>query len=131
MASNTWTPEKTVEVRRLWLEGKLTAEAIAQKFGVTRSAVIGKAHRLGLPMRRPGKVKSREEGEILITLENKDEKQCAWPMGDPKGQDFHFCGEEVVPGKSYCKRHSSIATYAGSALDNQERYINAVCKLAR
>lgn len=46
----TWTPEKIVELKRLWNAGE-TAQQIAVTLGdgLTRNAVIGKAHRLDLP----------------------------------------------------------------------------------
>jgi GcrA cell cycle regulator len=47
----------TVEVlTRLWSAGDLSASAIARRLGVTRNAVLGKVHRLGLSNRRPGHV---------------------------------------------------------------------------
>lgn len=43
-----WTEERTAILERMWLEGS-TASAIAKALGgVSRNAVIGKAHRLGL-----------------------------------------------------------------------------------
>jgi GcrA cell cycle regulator len=59
--ANPWTDERVELLKKLWLDG-LSASQIAKKLGrVTRSAVIGKVHRLGLsgratpstPMRRP------------------------------------------------------------------------------
>ena len=47
---STWTPERIAEVTRLWSEGLTTAE-IGKMVGVTKNAVVGKAHRLGLPPR--------------------------------------------------------------------------------
>ncbi|MEA2782597.1 MAG: GcrA cell cycle regulator [Rhodospirillaceae bacterium] len=52
-----WTNERIEELRRLWTQGQ-TASRIAELLGgITRNAVIGKAHRLGLrgrpsPIRR-------------------------------------------------------------------------------
>ena len=46
-----WTPERIETLSRLWNDG-LSASQIAGKLGeVTRNAVIGKVHRLGLPLR--------------------------------------------------------------------------------
>lgn len=31
---------------------------------------------------------------------------CRWPIGDPKTDaDFHFCGDDKLPGQSYCTYH--------------------------
>ena len=43
-----WTDERVTTLKKLWLEG-LSASQIAKQLGaVTRNAVIGKVHRLGL-----------------------------------------------------------------------------------
>src|ERR1700741_5143499 len=56
-----WTNERVEELRRLWGQGQ-TASRIAELLGgVTRNAVIGKAHRLGL-RGRPSPIR-REEGQ--------------------------------------------------------------------
>ena len=48
-----WTPERVEILTRLWAEG-LSARQIASKLGgVTRNAVIGKAHRLNLQRGAP------------------------------------------------------------------------------
>ncbi|HSO47465.1 MAG TPA: GcrA family cell cycle regulator [Rhizobiaceae bacterium] len=44
----SWTDERVDQLKKLWLDG-LSASQIAQELGgVTRNAVIGKVHRLGL-----------------------------------------------------------------------------------
>jgi len=46
-----WTDERVATVKRLWADG-LSASQIAQRIGgVSRNAVIGKVHRMGLPPR--------------------------------------------------------------------------------
>lgn len=56
-----WTEERIAILKAGW-EGGMTASQIAEKLGegVTRNAVIGKAHRLGLES-RPSPVKGTEE----------------------------------------------------------------------
>ena len=56
----SWTEERTATLKRLW-EGGSTATEIAKELGdVSRNAVIGKAHRLGLKS-RPSPVKAAEK----------------------------------------------------------------------
>ncbi len=45
-----WTDETILCLRALWDEGHSTAE-IGRRLGVTKNAVVGKAHRLELPAR--------------------------------------------------------------------------------
>ncbi|MGY4397786.1 GcrA cell cycle regulator [Sphingomonas sp. UYAg733] len=55
----SWTDERIDTLRRMW-EGGSTASQIAEELGgVSRNAVIGKAHRLGLQS-RPSPVKANE-----------------------------------------------------------------------
>lgn len=55
-ASNTWTDERVELLKKLWASGKSASQIAVQIGGVTRNAVIGKVHRLGLSGR--GKVKA-------------------------------------------------------------------------
>ncbi len=56
----SWTDERIDRLKAMWAEGK-TASAIAEDLGgVSRNAVIGKAHRLGLDS-RPSPVKAGED----------------------------------------------------------------------
>ena len=56
----SWTEERIERLKTMWQEGA-TASEIAEKLGgVSRNAVIGKAHRLGLES-RPSPVKPGEE----------------------------------------------------------------------
>ncbi|MBS4016792.1 MAG: hypothetical protein KGZ68_01025, partial [Dechloromonas sp.] len=45
----SWTPEREAKMRELWGQG-MSASAVAAQLGpwCTRSAVLGKVHRLGL-----------------------------------------------------------------------------------
>jgi GcrA cell cycle regulator len=51
-----WTDERVDVLRRLWDEGLSASQIAAQLGGVTRNAVIGKVHRLGLS----GRVKAAD-----------------------------------------------------------------------
>ena len=45
-----WTEETIARLKSLWAEGHSTAE-IGRRMGVSKNAVVGKAHRLNLPAR--------------------------------------------------------------------------------
>lgn len=45
----SWTDERVEQLRKLWLDGKSASQIAAELAnGITRNAVIGKVHRLGL-----------------------------------------------------------------------------------
>jgi GcrA cell cycle regulator len=54
-----WTDERVETLKKLWIEGLSASQIAKQLTGVTRNAVIGKVHRLGLAGRatpsRPAK----------------------------------------------------------------------------
>jgi GcrA cell cycle regulator len=55
-----WNEETIARLRALWNEGHSTAE-IGRRLGITKNAVVGKAHRLNLPA-RPSPIR-RSSGE--------------------------------------------------------------------
>jgi GcrA cell cycle regulator len=105
----SWTDERINLLTSLWQEGK-TASQIAAILGegVSRNAVIGKAHRLGLTG-RPSPIKNKVEpeekksGATILTL---NDRMCKWPIGDPRVAGFHFCGKGVLVGFPYCNEHA-------------------------
>ncbi|MCQ2915127.1 MAG: GcrA family cell cycle regulator [Alphaproteobacteria bacterium] len=131
-----WSDEKIEELRRLWNEGLTTAE-IGRRLNVSKNAVVGKAHRLDLA-KRPSPIKYQnnevQEENVerkkdtkkatpkakvvvkkapvkkkFITMNDLTRTSCRWPFGDPKEEDFHFCGKECLPDKPYCAEHCAIA----------------------
>jgi GcrA cell cycle regulator len=76
----SWTDERVMLLKRLWVEGKTAAE-IAKLIGggVTRNAVIGKAHRLKLSGRvSPIQENTRPETNAVRTTatQRKPQKQA-------------------------------------------------------
>ncbi len=56
----SWTDERVELLKKMWVEGK-SASQIAKELGsVTRNAVIGKVHRLGLSSRNSGEAPATE-----------------------------------------------------------------------
>ncbi len=45
----------------------------------------------------------------LFSLTDLDNHTCRWPVGDPKDENFHFCGKKVRIGQTYCDEHAAIA----------------------
>lgn len=66
----SWTDERVELLRKLWLEG-LSASQIARELanGITRNAVIGKVHRLGLSgrVKTASPVSSRPRSKTMRT----------------------------------------------------------------
>ncbi len=66
----SWTDERVEQLKKMWLDG-LSASQIATELanGITRNAVIGKVHRLGLsgrvksPAAAPARPRARGHGE--------------------------------------------------------------------
>lgn len=46
-------------------------------------------------------------GKTMLT--DLDNHTCRWPLGDPKDENFHFCGKKVRIGQTYCDEHSAVA----------------------
>jgi GcrA cell cycle regulator len=59
-----WTETKIDKLRQLWNADELSAALIAEKLGVTRNAVIGKAARLGLKTKDSGRPRKTKERPI-------------------------------------------------------------------
>ncbi len=99
----TWTPERIEALTRLWEEGITTAE-IGRRIGVTKNAVIGKVHRIGLTPRVITQKPPPRRNVFDFTG-----PACMWPIGHPGEDDFHFCGEHPMAGKPYCGHHVEAA----------------------
>ena len=101
--SMEWTAERVELLKELWGEG-LSARQIAETLGyVTRNAVIGKAHRLGLSTR------SVPSKPTIAMLNPVTDRLCQWPIGNPGEAGFRFCGQQAEPGRPYCGQHCSMA----------------------
>ncbi len=109
----SWTDEMVAELTKLWEEGLTTGE-IGKRLGISKNAVVGKAHRLNLqsrpsPIKQSVVKKKKEETKKRIGLLDLTHNMCRWPVGDPKDKDFHFCGKQIGAGGTYCKEHAAQA----------------------
>ena len=50
-AGSVWTDDRLEQLKSLWSKG-LSITQIGQEIGVSRNAVVGKVHRMGLPKRQ-------------------------------------------------------------------------------
>jgi GcrA cell cycle regulator len=127
-----WTSEQITQLTQLWREGLSTAE-IGKRLGISKNAVVGKAHRLHLdsrpsPIKRVGPRPAivRHTAHVrpavppaapamapqpaapprVVELSN---QSCRWPIGHPGDADFHFCTQRAIQGKPYCVEHAAVA----------------------
>ena len=131
----SWNDEKVAKLKKLWGKGS-TASQIAEIIGgISRNAVIGKAHRLNLSAKiktrnspknydllntnkkngSPAKGRRSKFKSLIIEndfepenpkqLEELDENSCKWPIGHPNEKSFYFCGRSSLKDFSYCKLH--------------------------
>lgn len=132
----SWTDEKIEDLKKLWAKGLSTAE-IGRALGVSKNAVVGKSHRLGLKPRpspisgkpveaapvaaKPKPKPKAKESEKIGDIIDLGPQMCRWPFGDPGDDDFHFCGRQVAAGKPYCAEHCSVAYVSKSNSRDRDR----------
>lgn len=61
-----WTKEKEDELLELY--GKMTAEALAIRFGITKGAIYKKCNKLGLKKDQPNKIHLTSQQELWLKL---------------------------------------------------------------
>ena len=134
----SWTDEKVNKLKELWGKGQ-TASQIAEIIGgLSRNAVIGKAHRLSLSAKikirstitrnkenfkytnqetqKKGR-RSKFRSLILnkdfepaknLQLEELTDNTCKYMEGHPDEKESSFCGRKNVEKFSYCPLHLMI-----------------------
>ena len=131
----SWTDEKVEKLKDLWGKGQ-TASQIAEIIGgVSRNAVIGKAHRLNLSAKiktrstisqnissqnnnlKKTSRKNRFKSLLLdknfeearnLQLEDLNENTCKYMEGHPDEKGSSFCGRKTIEKFSYCPLHLMI-----------------------
>jgi len=132
----SWNEEKVNKLKELWGKGQ-TASQIAEIIGgISRNAVIGKAHRLNLSSKiktrstninsknnidkyhvKKRNRKSRFRSLLLnkdfepaknLQLEELNEQTCKYMEGHPDEKESSFCGRNNIKGFSYCPLHLMI-----------------------
>lgn len=134
--NSEWPAERVAKLRKLWAEG-LSASQIAKRLacGVSRSAVLGKVHRLQLPKRIHTPAKETITNRVLsrmrppkrvaappapisepavpldpidptLTTLRLNEFTCRYPIGDPQDAAFTYCGRTCEG--PYCRDHKRL-----------------------
>ncbi len=62
-AQSGWTDDRLEKLRELW-DQKLSISKIGEALGVSRNAIAGKAHRLGLEKRQSPIKPSKKDGDL-------------------------------------------------------------------
>lgn len=73
MSSSDWTDDRVETLTQLWTDGASASQIARSLGGVTRNAVIGKIHRLGLSGRRPPSAPGARRAKP------KAERRLGWP----------------------------------------------------
>ncbi len=125
-----WNTELIAQLQALWAAGHSTAE-IGRRMGISKNAVVGKAHRLELPPRPspirksdpaapprtprapppppPARAASPAIRPLPMPHSSTRTMPCCWPIGEPGTRSFHFCDDPAMPGKPYCTTHAQLA----------------------
>lgn len=54
-------------------------------------------------------VEKKIGSSACLKLTELDNHTCRWPIGDPRDDNFCFCGKKIRGGQTYCEEHSAIA----------------------
>lgn len=88
----SWTDDRVETLKRMWGEGQSASQIAKELGGVTRNAVIGKVHRLGLSNRagsggNAGKAAAKEKAPSKPATPKAPPKAKAEPASKPKKEE--------------------------------------------
>ena len=131
----SWDEKKIEILKNEWGKGKTASQIALLIGGVSRNAVIGKAHRLNLSIKVNTRVGSKKfvlknknfekklnnnnirskfrslvldknfEEAKNISLEELNENTCKYMEGHPNEKSSSFCGRKTIEKFSYCPLH--------------------------
>lgn len=79
----SWTDERVETLKKMWADGQSASQIAKELGGVTRNAVIGKVHRLGLSNRVAGVAKEEAPAPVAAAAPPKVEPVAA-PVKPPE-----------------------------------------------
>jgi GcrA cell cycle regulator len=134
-----WTEKMVEDLRQMWIEGltaneiakKLGVSKNSIVGKVHRLCLTARPS----PIKKKGEVETEKEvtqiKEVIpvreikpvkgaaasitsdaagkVRLVDLDSHTCRWPLGDPRDEDFSFCGKKVRSGQTYCDEHAMMA----------------------
>lgn len=80
----SWTDERVELLKKMWGEGQSASQIAKELGGVTRNAVIGKVHRLGLSNRATTTTKSDAKAKAAPKQETKAAPKSPSPPKEPE-----------------------------------------------
>ncbi|WP_414464371.1 GcrA family cell cycle regulator [Hyphomicrobium sp. DY-1] len=85
-------------------------EAFKRKRHAVRNPhyAFGKGHENYTPVDPTPEVYDPQD-VVRVSFIDREDGQCAWPIGDPRSPGFGCCGDVTVPGETYCPRHKGRA----------------------
>ena len=105
----SWTEERIERLKKMWHDGATASQIADELGGVSRNAVIGKAHRLGLEQ-RPSPVKPGEE---------KEAKKAAPAAAAPKAPKAEAPPKAAAPAPAAAPAAPSAQPAATPAVPNR------------
>jgi GcrA cell cycle regulator len=145
-----WPDERTALLLKLYPTG-LSTKLMAARCDVTKSAVIGKIHRMKLPARAKPTGRDKEwwerrkaqkaaapppqraprqkptiaapppQAAPVVPFMPRRSEPCCWVIGEPAGRRTRFCEVPSLPGKPLCAEHYAIAYGRAAAHGRQNR----------
>ena len=114
----SWTDERIATLKKMW-EGGSTASQIAEELGgVSRNAVIGKVHRLGLNS-RPSPVKANEKKKAAKNAAPKATKKAADPPAKPASKAAKPAAKAETPAPASGPAPQAAKPSANSPVPSQ------------
>ena len=90
----SWTEDRVETLKKMWAEGQSASQIAKELGGVTRNAVIGKVHRLGLSNRASG---GTAPGPAVAPKTKEKPARSAAKPADQKKPDKAETPEEPEP----------------------------------
>src|SRR5205085_3487206 len=94
----SWTEERIERLKKMWHDGATASQIADELGGVSRNAVIGKAHRLGLKA-RPSPVKANEPKPAPKPVEAKPVAKPVRPKAPVRNEDAFAPSASAVPSQ--------------------------------